>query len=652
MMNKIALSIYIIMLFAAAVNLPAADLEADQIMLADIPFVYGEEAFVERVERRSAGHEPVGLVLSGGSARAFAHIGVLKRMEEIGVVPDFIVTNSMGSIVGLLYAAGFSPDQITAIILSTDIAGLFEVAVPLKGGIIDVSRFTGLLAEYTGSPDLSELPVPIMVLCEDLRTKRQVRIAEGDFLQIMQAAYALPVYFNPVEYGDHLLIDGGISNLVPLDTAYEYTGQVIASTAFYRNPDLNLRNPLTNLNVAMDVGKSRTGVSQIKEFDPLLIRCSVESFSFMEFDSLREIQAAGYRSADGVSAQLEALDGSPVTPQLAALRAERQAAVEEAVRRYRHLESIPVADPALLLTGGIRIFNMPGSLTYYNTDLHLNAGPRLMIGGLTADLTAGAGIDLASIDGIFPVAGAGLNWDITHALRFGLDYCIRFEPETVFEGSDLAARLRFVPLAVDHFSLGFDAASEISFKGLAVPENTISSFRTDFTAESNPGSEINYSGMIETGAEFPGVFFEFDTPSFFADLRFKLPVPGTSGLLRLDGRAFTRLPLAGQAAAYYSRDGMKSRLAAGEYANADFGEAALVFNPYGFHPAVAELFMFKEIELSVFGSAGRFDELVWSSGLGLDFDLSLIGLKPVTISAWAGWDSGSSGFAGGISLIP
>ena len=138
------------------------------------------------MRKRAEGREPVGLVLSGGSARAFAHIGVLRRMEEIGVVPDFIVANSMGSIVGLLYGAGFSPDQIAEIIQSTDIGSLFKIKLPLKRRYHRCQQvLPGLLYNYVGDIDLSEMPIPVMVLCEDLKTKRQVRIAEGDLMTVI-----------------------------------------------------------------------------------------------------------------------------------------------------------------------------------------------------------------------------------------------------------------------------------------------------------------------------------------------------------------------------------------------------------------------------------------------------------------------------------
>ncbi|MFA7643099.1 MAG: patatin-like phospholipase family protein, partial [Sphaerochaetaceae bacterium] len=211
----------------------------NDLMAAAVPISYGESLFRQRILVQTEGErDPVGLVLSGGSARAFAHIGVLQYLEEQGIVPDFIISNSMGSIVGILYAAGLSPDQILSIITEVDITQLFDLSIPLAGGVLDISRFLSLVASHLGeSLRIEELPIPIMIVCEDLATKRQVRIMEGDMLTVMGAAFALPVYFPPVEYNGHMLVDGGITNLVPLDIAYRFTDTTIVSTTFYEGED-------------------------------------------------------------------------------------------------------------------------------------------------------------------------------------------------------------------------------------------------------------------------------------------------------------------------------------------------------------------------------------------------------------------------------
>ena len=88
---------------------------SENLFYQDVPLFIGEKEFNTKLDkiRTEEKREPLGLILSGGSARAYAHIGVLKKLEEEGLVPDFIVANSMGAIVGILYSAGFSAERVS-----------------------------------------------------------------------------------------------------------------------------------------------------------------------------------------------------------------------------------------------------------------------------------------------------------------------------------------------------------------------------------------------------------------------------------------------------------------------------------------------------------------------------------------------------------
>ena len=282
------------------------------LLLADEPIIYGEESFIQRIEEKTGGNrEPVGVVLSGGSARAFAHIGVLQYLEEQGIVPDFIISNSMGSIIALLYSAGLSPDQIIEIMNSTDIGQLFDFTLPVNTGLLSAEKFLSYISIYLGKDlRLEDLSIPVIVVCEDMVTKRQILFAEGDFYQILEASFALPVYFGSVGYDGHVLIDGGIANLVPLDIAYRYTNNVLVSTTFYAGKGLNLKNPITGLNVSIDIGKRRQGVQELlNHTDAVWVRCNVEDFSFMDFASGTLLAQQGYISCQEQSEAITNLAG-------------------------------------------------------------------------------------------------------------------------------------------------------------------------------------------------------------------------------------------------------------------------------------------------------------------------------------------------------
>ena len=352
MLKRIAAAFLAVLLLLSSIA-ASSDLIGDALLIADIPITYGDEGFRERIIERTKGErDPVGLVLSGGSARAFAHIGVLKYLEEQGIVPDFIISNSMGSIIGLLYAAGLSPDDIIDFITSADISAMFSFTLPLEGGVMLPSGLEAL-AEMIVGPDtrLEDLDIPVMVICDDLVTKREIRITEGDFTDILIASFALPFYFPPVEYEGHLLIDGGIVTLLPLETAFEYTDTVIVSTAFYNMPDLNLRNPITVLNASFDIGKNQKAAEAIRSHgDFIWIRCDVESFSFMDFDKAALMAEIGYESAASASEALEGIHRSGVSQALLDDRAELSRRMEEAERSQMFFGRVDTSSPSASLS--------------------------------------------------------------------------------------------------------------------------------------------------------------------------------------------------------------------------------------------------------------------------------------------------------------
>lgn len=271
--------------------------EADSLRLVDTPIGLGLESFAQRLEAaRAAGREPLGLVLAGGSARAYAHIGVLEVLEAYGIYPDFIVANSMGAVIGMLYAAGLSPAAIGELVREVPSEAYLRLVLPSKGGLINGDGFVGAMERIVGRLDLAQAKIPIIVTAEDLKTRRQVEMAEGDFSRVMATTFAMPAIFEPVPLGDFLLIDGGVTNIVPLEIASRYSANLIVSTALY-DKAMSFDNPLSVINRAVDIGKTRTGMRGLIQADPMVIRNEVEDISYMEFAAPGRIIEVGRRSA-------------------------------------------------------------------------------------------------------------------------------------------------------------------------------------------------------------------------------------------------------------------------------------------------------------------------------------------------------------------
>lgn len=658
--------ILITILFLSLNRVSAQDVP-DRIMSADIPVFLGEENFLQRINEKTGGQrEPVGLVLSGGSARAFAHIGVLRRLEELGIVPDFIVANSMGAIVGLMYAAGMSPDMIQEAVNTTNIGELFNIVMPLDGGVMDVSLFSGLIRSYLGNPDLSELPIPVMVVCEDIRSKRQIRISEGPLLTVMEASYALPVYFNPVEMGDYTLIDGGISNLVPLDVAYKYSDRIIAATAFYDNPKLDLKSPLTILNIAMDVGKSRSGISQLKYFDPLLIRCDVEHYSFMSFNLINEISEAGYSSAKALSSVLSEFTTGGVPAALEEVRNDYRQLMDRANSQYRYLESIPVAPAGIDMV--FTAMFPEGILNDFYLDGGYNAGLGADFKAGSFGLQAGAAAEVSSLSegDIHPLLFSGLSYDPFYFLRLraGAGFSLTDNYVNITGISDILnsgyyyGQLRLVPFAATGFRTELNLKAELGTDASGELSSSLYTGTLGAVLFPNPAPEKPFTIGAEAGIQ------AWTAESVFglAEISLTAAVPGTRNLLLLEDRALGRYPFSSGTVPLFKRDSLKlcveqtagSTISPGsllsEYPQIVFNELRLLFNPYMFEPAFSEIVIFQNIRAGAYGVFAYTDRSAAGAGFIVNSDVSLIGLKPVPLNFYAGWDFSASEFCWGFSF--
>ena len=282
---------------------------SENLFYQDVPLFIGEKEFNTKLDkiRTEEKREPLGLILSGGSARAYAHIGVLKKLEEEGLVPDFIVANSMGAIVGILYSAGFSPDTMETLLSNVNLNNFFSLLGITNGGLLSNRYFISALNMLLqGGFDLENCEIPLVIVAEDLYSKRQVWFSKGDLAKVTAAACSMSFMIEPVEFSiqdddgvirDLRLVDAGTIDLGSVGVAGNFSSNLIMSSAFY-DKDLNLKNPIVILNRSFAIGKERKTVKDLKEFEPFLIRNNVEKYSFMDFSKIEEIAYQGYYSAE------------------------------------------------------------------------------------------------------------------------------------------------------------------------------------------------------------------------------------------------------------------------------------------------------------------------------------------------------------------
>ncbi|MEG0253801.1 MAG: patatin-like phospholipase family protein, partial [Muribaculaceae bacterium] len=156
----------------------------------------------------------LGLALSGGGARGFAHVGVLKALEERGIKPDIIAGVSAGSIIGVLYSAGFTPEEILKLFVDIKFSDFAELSVP-KDGFFKMDKFKRFLKKTLPVENLEELKIPTLVCATDIEHCRSVIFNQGGIVERVAASCSIPIIFKPIKIDGTNYVDGGVLRNLP-----------------------------------------------------------------------------------------------------------------------------------------------------------------------------------------------------------------------------------------------------------------------------------------------------------------------------------------------------------------------------------------------------------------------------------------------------
>jgi len=338
------------------------------------------------VHASDAPRPKVGLVLSGGAARGLAHIGVLKALEEQGIKIDAIAGTSMGAVVGGLYASGYKIDELEKLALNIDWQAALSDAPPredvpfrrkqddrdflvkqklsfrddgslgLPLGVIQGQNLAllleSLLAHTSDTRDFDKLPIPFRAVATDIANGEKVVFRKGHLPQVIRASMSIPAVFAPVELDGRLLVDGGMTDNIPLDVAREM-GVDVAIVVDIGTPLRNRKQLTTVVDVLnqsitlMTRSNSEEQLAALKSSD-VLIQPALAAYGVTDFGKAQDMIDAGYRATRILDARLAVLKPeesqdaelaaarSPGqrTPIITAIRVENDSKVDDDVIRY------------------------------------------------------------------------------------------------------------------------------------------------------------------------------------------------------------------------------------------------------------------------------------------------------------------------------
>jgi len=177
----------------------------------------------------------IALVLGGGAARGYAHVGVIKTLESNGIRPDIIVGTSVGSVVGALYAAGYSGFELQRLAIGMDDAMVSDWSLPDRGFIKGEALQNYVNAVLSNRP-IEKLARTLAVVATDLQTGEAIVFRTGNAGMAVRASSSVPGIFQPVRINGHDYVDGGLVSPVPVKIARSLGADVVIAVDVSSRP--------------------------------------------------------------------------------------------------------------------------------------------------------------------------------------------------------------------------------------------------------------------------------------------------------------------------------------------------------------------------------------------------------------------------------
>ncbi len=258
----------------------------------------------------------IALVLGGGSAQGYNHVGALKALEEEGIPVDLIVGSSMGSVIGGLYSAGFSSDNLFDVADRVELNDYFSPIVPPRGGLLDARQLELLLDRLTNGAHFDDLEIPFYAVTTELTTGEEVALHEGSLARAIIASMSIPGLFPPVSIDGRHFVDGGLKNAVPVNVARSVGADiVIAVDVRESNEAFSPDNILNNVQMTLRFMIEGYAAQHLSSAD-VVVRASLEQASSMDFNRMKDFVARGYTATKKTMPQIRQviLDHDPDFP--------------------------------------------------------------------------------------------------------------------------------------------------------------------------------------------------------------------------------------------------------------------------------------------------------------------------------------------------
>jgi len=235
-----------------------------------------------------------GIVLSGGGARGFAHVGVLKALHEMGIKPGIISGTSSGAVMGAYYSAGFNFDDIIEKVKNTELFS-FKAFSLFKQGLFNTISVRKYFEKHLLNFSFEQLNVPLVVAATDFQTGKSCYFSKGSLIPALLASSAIPVLYQPVVIDEMTLVDGGLSNNFPLEPISSSCDIIIGVHVNpLHNVDVNHLGISSVIDRSLHLAIANSANRKRQQCSVFIEPPQLVNYGMFDMDHAEEIAAIGY----------------------------------------------------------------------------------------------------------------------------------------------------------------------------------------------------------------------------------------------------------------------------------------------------------------------------------------------------------------------
>jgi NTE family protein len=236
----------------------------------------------------------VGLVLSGGGARGVSHIGVIKALLELGVKIDMVSGTSAGAIVGALFAKGLNPEEILSAVSQLSLLKSVRPAWAWSG-LLTMDGLNVLLNKYIPENSFKALKLPLTVAATEVRLGQVHYFDDGELIPAIISSCSIPAVFNPVSFGNHRYVDGGLLDNLPVRPIREKCDFIVASHCNHIDSTYDERSLRAIIERSLLLAVTANTTASRMQCDVVIEPPKLGRFSSLDMSHARDIFDAGYK---------------------------------------------------------------------------------------------------------------------------------------------------------------------------------------------------------------------------------------------------------------------------------------------------------------------------------------------------------------------